>query len=217
MADEVPNTTGASSPPPTFGETKPAAAPQPDPSTQAVTTNPAEVKPSNEKPAETSTPPAEAPKEPERIVPEKYDLKLPDDTVLDQRSLERLESYAKTNKLTQDEARDLVTRNDQDVRSALEERKAYWLNETKNDREIGGDNLNQNVETANRFLDKHMAPELRQELNRTGYGNNRHFMKFVLDMAKRSQNDTAVIPGSHAAPIERSTADMLYGNSTSKR
>lgn len=222
MPDENPTAPAQATPPPTFGDVTPTTTtePAPKPASPDVA-NPSPSEPAKVEPKVEATPSdpnvkTPEPQQPERVVPENYDLKLPEGSFLDKRSLERLESYARTNKLTQDEAAALVKNQDEDVRAAMKERSDMWLEETKNDREIGGANLQRSVETANRFLDKHMAPELRQELTRTGYGNNRLFMKFVLDLAARSSNDQVVLPGqSSSAPI--ATEDLLYGGTTSKR
>jgi hypothetical protein len=221
MADEIQNAPAQATPPPTFGdvtptEQKPAAPPTSDVATPTEA-NPAPNAQPDDKatPSDPNAPKSEAPAQ-ERIVPETYDLKLPEDTFLDKRSLERLQSYAKTNKLTQEEAANLVKNQDEDVKAAMKERSDMWLEETKNDREIGGQNLERNVDTAKRFLDKHMAPELRQELTRTGYGNNRLFMKFVLDLAARSANDQVIMPGT-SSPSPIATEDLLYGATTSRR
>lgn len=207
MADTPP---AQVTPPPTFGTTPPPASVNPPPEE-------APKPPEQEAPPAEAPKPPETPKEPERVVPERYELKVPDGSFLDQKSVERIEAYAKAHKLTQAEASDLLKNQNDDVTAVMHERKAMWLEETKADREIGGANLQKNVETAKTFLDKHMAPELRQELDRTGYGNNRHFMKFILDMAKRSANDQAVMPGQQAAsPADRSLADLFYAETTSK-
>ena len=210
MADTPP---AQVTPPPTFGSPTPPpeAAPAPTPPPAPPEANPPA-------PQGTTDPaPTETPKEAQRIVPERYDLKVPENSYLDPKALERIESYAKTNKLTQEEASAFLNNQDSDVRKIMEEKKASWLEETRQDREIGGANLQRNVEIAKSFLDQHMAPELRQDLDRTGYGNNRHFMKFVLNMAKRSSNDQAVFPGQQSGgAAEKSTADLFYAETTSK-
>lgn len=214
------------SPPPTFPESKPAAAQTPESAPAAPPAQPAATPPGTgpdgaapkageppaEKPAGEQKPP-----EPERVVPERYDLKLGADSLMDQASLARVESYAKTNKLTQEEAAGLLAAQEADVRAYVAEKKAGWLKEIQNDRELGGDNLARNVEMAKQFLDKHADDGLRRELDRTGYGNHPGFMRFVLKLAKASANDVAVIPGANEGVVDKSLADHFYGETTSKR
>lgn len=216
MADTPP---AQVTPPPTFGS-NPAPAPEPaaaqPPSPAPLPAEPITQPNAAQNPNDSSVTDPNKPSGPP-AVPDKYELKIPEGSYLDQKALERIESYAKTNKLSQAQASEFLNNQDQDVRAIMEERKSQWLEETKSDREIGGQNLQKSVDTARQFLDRHMAPELRQDLDRTGYGNNRHFMKFVLDMAKRSANDQVVMPGQQgSAASEKSMADLFYAETTSK-
>lgn len=151
--------------------------------------------------------------QPERVVPERYELKLGSDSLLHPSALARIESYAKTEKLTQEEAQDLVKLQEQDVAAAIADRKKQLLDEAVADKEIGGANLKENVILAKRFLDKHGTPELRAEFDRYGHGNHKEMIRLLSKLERKFGNDSAVISRQHgnAGGQERPFHEKFYG------
>ena len=137
-------TTPAASAAPVTPPATPAATPE---STTPAATPAAPVA-DPAKPAEpaTATPPA-AP------VVEKYDLKLPENTLLDAATISEIETYAKEHKLTNDAAQAIIEREHKALtdfadrqQQAFETAKETWKTQAMSDKEIGGDKFNENVE-----------------------------------------------------------------------
>ena len=206
-----------------FEDPKPEAAPAPEPA-PSVPDKPApkvepEAGPGSDGKAHGNEPEKPETKEPEkpaeqRIVPDKYDLKLSADSMLNASALQRLESYAKTEKLTNEEAQTLVKLQEQDVLSAVNDRKSELAREAQADKEIGGVHFKENVERASRFLEKHGTPELKAEFDRYGYGNHKEVIRLFAKLDKQLGNDQAVISRQHGSTQERPLHEMFYGPDT---
>lgn len=91
-----------------------------------------------------------------KVAPEKYDLKLPKDAVLDASALERIAAHARERGLSQEDAQALVDRDNATISSYVAGQQArvkalndgQWATELKNDPEIGGDKLAENGKVA---------------------------------------------------------------------
>lgn len=165
-------------------EPKPKQEPEAGPGDAPKHGNEPEKKPDGEKP-------------PERVVPEKYELKLGEGSYLHPEALKRLETYAKSEKLTQEEAMDLVKIQEADVSAAIADRKQQLLTEAMSDKEIGGEHLKENVMLAKRFLDKHGSEELRKEFDRYGHGNHKEMIRLFSKLERQFGNDKAEMPRNH--------------------
>lgn len=191
--------------------TPPAAAAPPAEPAKKVEEKP--VEPVKEEPAKPAEPPA---------APEKYELKLPDGSKLDAAAVEKVSSFAKENKLSNDQAQAILNRESDAVSSfseaqqnALKERREVWKNESMNDKEIGGDNFPKNVELAHRALKHFGGDDLLQELEVTGYGNHPAVVRAFARIGKAMSEDKLVTaPGQ--VGNKKSLAETFYPNQTKK-
>jgi hypothetical protein len=193
--------------------------PAPD-NTQAVPTDaPKPVESATQtapKPADpTPEVPTKTPAEAAPVVPEKYDLKLSEGSLLDPSVLGKIETYAKELKLTQEQATAVLAEREEAVASFVEERKATWMKETQADKEIGGEGLKNNLELSSRVLERFGSPELKAELDRSGYGNSPAVIRLLTRIGKAMSDDQLVSKGTQGAgrpPIE----ERLYPNHKEK-
>lgn len=153
---------------------------------------------------------AEQPPKEKTVAPEKYDLKLSEDSVLGKRALERIEAYAKEQGLSNEQAQAIVDGEAEAVAKFVDEQSNEWANQTKNDKEIGGEGFKKNVETAKRVIDKFGSDTLRKELNKTGYGNHPELIRLLSRIGKAMNEDELVIPGAQAG-TKRSREEIFYG------
>lgn len=210
----------ATPPPAAEPETPPAAIPPP-------ATPPA---PPAAEPPKAEAPPAAPPVTPEakketllgaaKIVPEKYELKIPDGSPLDKEALARVEDYAKANKLSNEEAQKLLEVENTAVKAYAEKTlkeseaaKASWLDGSKNDKEIGGDKLARNVELSRRVVDKFGSPLLKQIFNETGTGNHPELIRMLSRIGDAIGEDQLVI-GKVGSPAQEKPdpAKKLFPN-----
>lgn len=193
------NTTAAATdtttPTPTTTTTEPTPTPNPAPTPEAGT-------------------PAPTP-----IVPEKYDIKVGEDSPIDNAYLDAFQSYAKEQKLTQEEASKLFNREQFAVSEYLkrsnvefEQMKSQWVESVKKDPEIGGDNYAANVELAHRALEKYGTPQFKQELESSGFGNHPELVRIFARIGKSLADDKFVSPGAVSGG-KKSYEDIFYGKS----
>ncbi len=147
---------------------------------------------------------------------EKYDLKLPEGTVLDPSNLEAISDFAKSLKLTNEQAQALV---DNKVASdkayaellaeAQEKQTAEWKQAVLRDPEIGGEAAAKNAEVALRVLKRFGTDSLMQELETTGYGNHPELTRLLVRIGKAAGDDTLISPPKGPS-IPKKTEDIFY-------
>lgn len=178
--------------------------------------------------APAATPPASAPAAvpaaapaPERVVPENYDLKLSEGSLIDSARVDEIKAYAKENKLTNEEAQKILAQDETAVQrflkseqDAFESRKAKWIDEIKADKDIGAENAPKAAELTSRFIQRFGDPEFQKVLETTGLGNHPGLVKMLYRGLQATDfgEGSFVIPGAHGAPQEKSHAEILYGN-----
>lgn len=150
-------------------------------------------------------------------VPEKYDLKLPDGTTLDQSAIERVASYAKEKGLSQEMAQAVLEREHLAVDSyakALDSQftavKEEWKQSGFKDKEIGGEAYKENAELAKRVVTKFASEEFAKILDESGYGNHPELIRTFLRIGKAMAEDKLVMPGAQAGG-KKSAEELFYG------
>jgi len=207
-----PNTAAPAAP--ASGDAAPAEAP-------AQATTPSTVLGDSAAPATeaSAAPPAEAQKPPEApVVPEKYDLKLPEGAPLDAAHLDAVGSFAKDLKLPQDAAQKLVER-DASLLTSFQEAKAKewngmvtgWGEQTKADPEIGGEKFTEMTGAAKAAIERFGSPALKEMLNKTGAGNHPELVRIFARIGKAMADDK-MVPGSPGGNAPVDAASLLYGS-----
>lgn len=151
----------------------------------------------------------------EAKAPEKYDLKAPEGVELEATAVEEFSAIAKELNLTNEQAQRVA-----DVAAKMEQRRAEahvktvkeWAEQSKGDKEIGGDAFDANLATARKFMDTFGSPELKQLLDVSGFGSHPEVVKLFVKAGKRFGEDGFVASGNRAATPEQSAAKALYPN-----
>lgn len=158
--------------------------------------------------------PATEPDKPAAKSPEQYaDFTLPDGYTLDGKVGAEFKTLAKEMDLTQEQAQKLI---DLDARRAQEQlgmvhaQSAVWAEQSKGDKEIGGDRLAENVAVAQKALTAFGTPELKMLLQQTGLGNNPEIIRAFYRAGKSISEDTMVTSGSGSSKGARDSASALY-------
>jgi len=173
---------------------------------------PAVEVPKVETEAEVKPPEVKAPEI--KVAPEKYDLKLGENSVLDASDLERIEAIARQQGLSNEDAQAFVDKQQNDVFKIIEERKEAWHKQASMDKDIGGERFAENAELAKRAFDR-VAPEgLKAEMERTGYGNHPLVLKMFVNLGRMMADDKLVQGGSQGGATSKSAAELLYGSKT---
>lgn len=152
----------------------------------------------------------------EKVVPEKYELELPEGAQLPDTYLEETAALAKEYGLTQEQAKALVERDAAMVagfqESALAKHEAEtkaWAEQVKSDPEMGGDKFAATQEAARAAVARFGNDELRSWLNDTGFGNHPMAVKFFATVGKAIADDR---PNLRTSPPQGSAdrASILY-------
>lgn len=146
-----------------------------------------------------------------------YDLKLDGDSKLKQEDLDGIVEFSKKHGLSNDVATELLKEKDSIVNGFLNQLKSNhekqvneWLETSKNDSEIGGENLKETAELAKRAIEQFGSDSLLDLLDQSGYGNHPEVLRIFSKVGKLIQDDKIIMPGKSG--VQRSKADILYGN-----
>jgi hypothetical protein len=158
------------------------------------------------------------PKENARVVPDKYDLKLPEGSQLDPSAVERHSSRAKELKMTNEEAQKELERDSDTVKSYVEGQKAQlkkqsdqWVKDSENDAEVGGAKFKENAELAKRALKVFDTKgDFSRFLDETGLGSHPEALR-VFAKIGRAMGEDKLIHGGAGATGTKSFEDRLYG------
>ena len=151
------------------------------------------------------------------VVPEKYDLKLPEGSLLSAEELGKIESFAKERGLPNKDAQALLDQQSKLLTSYAEGEKSKWGTETakwpdavKADPEIGGEAFQQNVELAKRVVTRFGSPTLIKGLSETGFGNHPELVRIFARIGAAMDDDKLVMPGSKSSAATKSMEDVFY-------
>lgn len=154
------------------------------------------------------------PKPTEPVVPESYELKMPDGVQLDSAAAEEFTAIAKELKLDQAAAQKLA---DIGAKMATRQAEAHaqlvetWTEQVKADKEIGGDKLDENLGIARKAIDTFGSPELKALLNSTGMGNHPEVVKLAFKVGKAISEDRFVT-GSPKGNASNDPAKKMFPN-----
>lgn len=150
--------------------------------------------------------------------PEKYEFTAPEGQELDGEFVKVYSEVARDLNLTQENAQKLIDKVSpviqQQQMAKIEAIRTEWANQSKVDKEFGGEKLEENLGIAKQALDKFGSPALKDLLNASGFGNHPELIRFFYKAGKALSADTFV--GGHqegkAGPKNfNEMADALYG------
>jgi hypothetical protein len=185
------------------------------PATPAVTTAaevPAQapVTPTDGEQAQTES--TEAP----QGAPEKYEFQAPEGQSYDPKVIEGFSEAMKELGIPQDKAQatlnklaPLIAAQQQE---AVEAQSQQWADALRNDKMIGGTNLDANIAVAKGALEKFGSPELTTLLNESGLGNNPEMARLLYNVGKATSGDTFVGGRQGGNASTQSFADRMYGS-----
>lgn len=172
-------------------------------------------------PAAPETPEAAPEAAPEDAVPESYaDFTAPEGVTLDPEVSADFKTLAKELKLPQAKAQQvadlgvkLAAKWQSDQQNTIATTVAGWAEETRADKEIGGEKLNENLAVAKRALDTFGSPELKKLLNESGLGNHPELIR-LLHKAGKTLSEDKVVVGKGGGQTEKPMHERLYPNNS---
>jgi hypothetical protein len=216
---QAPASTGADIQAPAKEEVKADQAVAADP---AAAAEPAKTESAAGKSVEAKTT-TEEPAAEKKLAPEKYDLKLPEGSILDQAEVERVATLAKEKGLTNDHAQLMLDQRNEAIASFVEAHKPQgaiwnkqidaWETQALEDKEIGGSKeaLAKTAELTHRVVEKYATPSFKQLLDSSGYGSHPEVIRFLKHIAMEMSEDQLVVPGANTGGYVR-PEDLFYPN-----
>lgn len=157
----------------------------------------------------------------DEIVPEAYDLSMPEGSLLQVADVEKLKAEAKEMGLTNSEAQEYLLTHNRAISSYHQEQlrqveaiRADWVKEAEADTEIGGKDFKQNIELASRLLEK-INPNIKPLLNASGFGNHPEVIRTIVRLVKLTgfSEDKFIQPKSQGS-VKKSMEELFYGEQT---
>jgi hypothetical protein len=179
--------------------------------TEETKTEETKVEETKEKTSVVTAPPenTETPEKP----PENYDLKLPEDSLLDKSAIERTAAQAKEQGLSNDAAQEFLNRQSQALTDHVDKQSEAWEAAVKADPEIGGDNYGESVEMARRVVARFGNDALKKSLTKYGYGNHPEVVRFCANIGKAMSEDKLIQGATKPMSSKPKTAaEKLYGD-----
>ena len=175
-----------------------------------------QTKAEGEKKAE--APKTEPPKVEPKVAPEKYDLKLPEGSLLEPTALDRIAKLAKERGLSNEDAQKELDRDNDTLKAYVEGQKAQlkkesetWLKECEADKEFGGEKFKESAEYAKRVLKwADESGAFGKVLDETGFGDHPVVFRVFAKLGRAFKEDKVIHAGeTPAAP--KTLEERLYG------
>lgn len=154
--------------------------------------------------------------------PEKYELEMPQESLLGDDHVKDVEKFAREHKMSNKQAQQLLDRDakitENFLKSQVEDHQIRvddWKKEIEADPEYGGDKYNDTVVLAKSAVDKFGSQAFKDLLKNSGYGNHPEVVKIFAEIGREIQSDTFVHRNTLSAPKDRPIEDIFYGDSQS--
>lgn len=138
-------------------------------------------------------------------IPESYEFQMPEGVEIDQDAVQEFSGLAKELKLDQANAQKVA---DIAVKMMAKQTEQHqnlvtsWTEQTKADKEFGGDRLSENLAVAKKALDTFGTPELRDVLNMTGLGNHPEVIRAFYRAGKAISEDRFISGSPKGAEVD---------------
>lgn len=169
--------------------------------------------------ASKESPKTDAPKEEKTVVPEKYDLKLPQGSDLTTDYVEKVASFAKERGLSNEQAQAVLDREIEarasvveGQKQAIEQSNQKWFQALQSDSEIGGANLEQNGELAHRAAAHWFGEEFVNVIKQSKLNHYPALFKGLVRLGREMSDDQLVNPHAQQGGKKLSRAEILYGS-----
>jgi len=156
-------------------------------------------------------------KSPEKKEEIEYKLELKKETLLDNSFLDDVKSFAKENNLSNEQAQQVLSKQEEAISKYLEKEEARiekeldeWRDSVVNDPDMGGDKLAKTAENARRVVERFGTDSFINLLKDTGYGDHPEVVRFLSKVGSLMSDDSLILPKA-AETRQRSIEEVFYG------
>lgn len=147
--------------------------------------------------------------------PETYEFQMPEGQEVDEAIVSQFSETARELNLSQEAAQQLLDKMAPVIAERQAEQiaavQAQWAEESRADKEFGGDHLNENLGLAKKAMDQFATPELRTLLNESGMGNHPEVIRMFVRVGKSISEDGFV--SGNGPATKPGDAKSFYPNS----
>lgn len=157
--------------------------------------------------------------------PEAYEFAESEEYTVDDKVIDAFKEAARDLDLSNDAAQKMVDKMAPQIAQRQQEQlqavQQEWLNASTNDKEFGGENLQENLSIARKAMDQLGTPELGEFLQKSGLGNHPELVRMMYRAGKAISADTYVGPSHGSGAAKNQPRDMagyssaLYPNQQS--
>lgn len=157
--------------------------------------------------------------------PEKYELKLPEKTVLDAKRTEDVAAFAKANGLTNETAQAILDREHSLLSSKVEaDSKAWkettdgWAKQAAEDKEIGGAKLKESLALTKQVITKFGGADFLKLVDENYMISHPDFLKMMVRIGSGMSSDQLVVGhNTEGTPAAKTPLEKLYPSHFSKK
>lgn len=149
-------------------------------------------------------------------------LKLEEGSLLSDSDIDRISTLAKEKGLSEEDAKALMSGENAAVNTykdaqmqEVEDVRASWVDDSKADKEFGGEEFDANMAVAKTAIDAYGSAEFKKSLEDTGFGNHPEVVRTFFRIGKAMANDKLVTAESTVGN-RPSDAAVLYPTSVEK-
>ena len=152
--------------------------------------------------------------------PEKYeDFKLPEDVKFEGETLTKAQEVFKELNLSQEQAQKLVDFQAEQAASqteagveAFHNNLKEWENQSRTDKDFGGDKFDQNLGLAKKALDQFGNDDVSRLLNESGFGSHPEVLRLLVKVGATLKEDVPGGGGHGVNDAPEEAHQILYGN-----
>jgi len=191
---------------------------------QATTTEDAFYGKPNPEPTATATATDEAQKPATEVKKDEpapvteFEIKLPENAVLEPELAKEFAKYAKEKGMTQEVAQEMFEKQNTLVSTYVQRQQEtiqneinQWAEQAKSDKEVGGERFNESVQLAKQVIDKFGTPELKTILER-GMGNHPEAVRVFARIGKELFANDQMVLAKANTKVEKSVEELFYGS-----
>lgn len=154
----------------------------------------------------------------EQAAQTEFEIKLPENAALEPELAKEFANFAKEKGLTQEVAQEIFNKQNALVQGLVQKQQQQieteikqWADQTRTDKEVGGERLNESVHLAKQVIDRFGTPALKEALER-GMGNHPEAVRIFARIGKELFANDTMVHSKANTKVEKSVEELFYGS-----
>lgn len=154
----------------------------------------------------------------EPATPTEFEIKLPENAVLEPEIAKEFAKYAREKGIAQEVAQEMFEKQNSLVSSFAQKQQEtiqneinQWAEQSRTDKEVGGERFNESVQLAHQVINKYGTPELKTMLER-GLGNHPEAVRIFARIGKELFANDQMVLAKTNTHVAKSAEELFYGS-----